>query len=357
MTPFVDVAVVLWRSAPYTEALFQGLETLDYPRDAVRIHFVDNGCGDGSLDAVRAEMRRREGHLPPIVIHEPGVNTGFSGGNNLVIKHAIEEGHPYVYLLNPDAEFEPGALREAVRVAESDPTIGSVQSLLVLQQEPGTVNAWGNEIHALGFGYCAGYKAPRASAPRGTTEIAYASGAGALYRTAALRKIGLLDEVLFAYHEDLDLGWRLWLAGYRNVLASESVVRHRYEFSRSIAKWYWMERNRWLVILKNYRLGTLAVLFPFLVAAEFGLLLFSVPGGWWKEKLRTYLWFLRPGTWSYLLAGRRAIRSIRTVPDSAMLARFTTDIAYQEYNRNIVTRIGNPAWRAVMRVIRAVVVW
>ena len=357
MQPFVDVIVVLWHSAPFMEALFAGLETLEYPHDRVTVHFVDNSPGDGSLDEVKAQMQKRAGKLPTIELHEPGTNTGFSGGNNLVMKLSIERGHAYSYLLNHDAAFEPAALKEIVELAESDPSIGSVQSLLVLQQNPDEINSTGNSIHFLGFGYCAGYHLKRSDAPTSPTQIGYASGAGVLFPNRVLNEVGLLDETLFAYHEDLDLGWRIMLAGYKNMLAPKSVVQHRYEFSRSIKKWFWMERNRNAVLMKNLKLATFLLLLPQLIAIDLLLLAFAVIGGWWREKLRAMSWFLKPSTWKYIAQSRRESAKIRKVPDAAILPVFTPVIAYQEFESPFVRTVANPLFKLSYAVVRAIVRW
>lgn len=357
MQPFVDVIVVLWHSAPFMEALFQGLETLDYPHDRVAVHFVDNSPGDGSLDEVKAQMTKRAGRLPTIELHEPGTNTGFSGGNNLVMRLSMERGHEYSYLLNHDASFEPGALTEIVALAQSDASIGSVQSLLVLQQNPDEINSTGNAIQFLGFGYCAGYHLKRTEAPTEPTQIGYASGAGVLFPNSVLKKVGLLDETLFAYHEDLDLGWRIMLAGYKNMLAPKSVIQHRYEFSRSIKKWFWMERNRNAVLLMNYSLATILLLLPQLVAIDLLLLAFAVTGGWWREKLRAMSWFLKPSTWTYMARGRKERQALRVISDAMVLKTFTPVIAYQEFESPFVRTVANPLFTLSYRITRAIVRW
>lgn len=355
--PYVDVISVLWKSTPFLEALFEGLVRVEYPHDRMTVHFVDNGPGDGSLDEVKRLQEKHAGRLPPIVIHEPGKNTGFSGGNNLVLRESIEKGHEYGYLLNHDAAFEEGTLREAVTMAETDEGIGSVQSLIVLQQSPDEVNSTGNAIHFLGFGYCAGYHEKRSEISPEKRLIAYASGAGVLLRTSALRVVGCFDETLFAYHEDLDLGWRMMLAGYRNVLAPKSVLRHRYEFSRSIAKWFWMERNRMAVVLKNYHLATLLILAPQLFAIEIIIFLFALYGGWGREKLRAWAWFWKPSTWTYLARGRKEISKLRKLPDHLILERFTPIIAYQEFESPFITTVANPLMRFSFAVLKNVVRW
>lgn len=351
-TPFVDVVVVLWHSVPFLGNLFKGLAGLDYPKNTMCVHFVDNSPNDGSLAEAKRLMALWGSQLPLVEIHEPGMNLGFSSGHNLAIIKSIERGHEYVYLLNYDAEFEPRALREAVEAAESDALVGSVQSLLVLQQNPEEINSDGNAIHFLGFGYCGGYHNKRAEVPSGIRNIAYASGAGVLFKNEVLQKTGLLDETLFAYHEDLDLGWRIMLAGYKNVLAPKSVVRHHYEFSRSIKKWFWMERNRTAVVLKNYRFLTLILLAPVLLVTDFAILAFAIKGGWWREKIRAMLWFFKPQTWVYLLRGRSEINRIRLVSDGAVLKMFTPYIKYQEFENDLVKSIANPFWKFSYEMVR-----
>src|SRR5207244_377430 len=69
----------------------------------------------------------------------------------------------------------------------------------------------GNELHYLGVGFVGGDGEP--DRPLDVAPIAYASGAGALYRASALRQVGTFDAAMFMYHEDSDLGWRLRVAG------------------------------------------------------------------------------------------------------------------------------------------------
>ncbi len=357
MFPRIHIVTVLWKSAEFLPALFEGLAHLDYPRELLEMHFVDNNPGDGSRSAVERLAHEYGDRIPRVVIHDPGWNSGFAGGNNFVLRKTIAQNIPYAYLLNHDASFEPNALQEAVLVAESDPCIGSVQSLLVLQQNPDEVNSRGNAIHYLGMGYCLGYHERRTSQATIPQSIAYASGAAVLYPTRVLKEVGLFDETLWMYHEDLDLGWRILLAGFRNVLAPKSVVRHRYEFSRSISKWYWMERNRIAVVLKNYRLPTIAILLPQLFIADLALFAYALKGGYWREKLKASLWFFTPRAWSFILRGRREIARIRKMPDRIIFDSMTPIIAYQEFEDPFLKTVVNPVWRMLFVLVKAMVVW
>jgi len=356
-SPKVDVIVCLFRNAQFMRALFEGAALQDYPREAWTLHFVDNGPGDGTLDEVKRLAAEFAEKLPAIKIHEPKMNLGFTGGNNLVMRQSIAAGTDYCYLLNGDAAFEAGALSEAVRVAESCLDIGAVQSLLVLQQDPDRINSWGNALHYLGFGYACGYRRKRSEAPRDVTEIAYPSGAGVLLRVATLAKVGLFDELFLAYHEDLDLGWRIRLVGQRCVLAPRSVVRHSYEFSRSIEKWFWMERNRWLVILRNYKVATLIWLAPQLIASELALLVLALAKGWWRDKLKVWAYLFKPTTWKYVSRTRRLINTMRKRSDHEILALTSPTIAYQDVESWPVKILLNPVGQALHWLTKMVVFW
>jgi GT2 family glycosyltransferase len=352
--PSVDVIVVMWNTRLYVDDLFRGLRAVQYPRDRLTIHIVDNASPDGAGAYVKQLLAHPDAALPRIILHEPGVNLGFAGGNNLVMRDSKAD---YCYLLNHDAVFQADTLRETVLVAEAHPNAGSVQSLLVLMQNPAIVNSLGNDIHFAAFGYCRGYLDPVSAVSPDVRPITFSSGAGVLYRTSALRTVGFFDEALFAYHEDLDLGWRLLLAGYDNLLAPKSVLQHKYEFSRSIAKWYWMERNRWAVYLINYRFGTILLTLPAMIAIEIATWFFAFRGGWFKEKWRATVFFLKWSTWAWILNARRHAQSLRRRTDRAILERFVYAIDYQDVKYPFMTWVANPLMQCYFAALKAVVRW
>jgi GT2 family glycosyltransferase len=355
--PRIAVVTVLYRCEKFMPDFLASIAAVDYPRERLELHLVDNGGGDGSLAAARREIEQLGRRLPTVVIHEPGANLGFAAGNNLALRSVIARGADYAFLLNPDATFEPSALREVVAAARDGADVGSVQSLLVLGDDPEKVNTCGNHIHFLGFGYVGGYLRARAAVSPAPRDIAFSSGACVLLPVPVLERVGLLDETLWLYHEDLDLGWRIRLCGLRNLVAPASVCRHHYEFSRATGKWYWMERNRWIVVLKNYRVPTILLLLPALLLADLGLLFMSAKGGWLGAKLRSLAWLLRPSAWRYLKAGRRAVRTIRRVPDRELLRHFTAVIDYPDFRNPIVVHVIEPVWKVMLALLRALVRW
>ncbi|MFH1047663.1 MAG: glycosyltransferase family 2 protein [Patescibacteria group bacterium] len=346
----VTIIVLTYNSSKYLDECFGTLKKINQGDLAVEIVAVDNASSDGTVE----QIRRR---WPGIRVVETGSNLGFAGGNNIAMRAAIESGSDYVYLLNHDTEVQTDFLLEAVRIMETSVDIGAVQSLLLLHPEKELVNSAGNAIHFLGFGYCRSYRLPVEKISRTDwPDIAYASGAGVLLRSSALRQVGLFDERLFMYHEDLDLGWRLRLAGYRSVLAPKSVVWHKYEFSRSIGKYYFMERNRYIVLFKNLKLWSLIVLAPSLIMSEFFLSLAAVRGGWWSKKFRALMYFLSPSAWRHIILERERVAGFRKIGDREAMKLFTYEIRDQEGISLFTLWVANPLMNIVWRTIRRFIV-
>lgn len=354
MKPTVAIVYLSYQSEPYLKEVTASLVAQTYPKEQVKVIIVDNASQDQSDALIRKDVLPRSGDDLPEVIYLPQTeNTGFSVGCNIGIERALLEGVDYVYLLNNDAKLHPQAIEEAVFLSESDQTIGSVQSLMCLWQDEEVINSTGGMVHWLGFGFVRdnGKKRSEIDVQDGE-EIAYASGAAVLYRAEALQKVGLLDPYYFLYHEDLELGWRLRLAGYKNVLSTKSVCYHYYEFKRSITKFFWMERNRGLVFGAHLSWRSLFLLLPFLWSLEFALILFALKGGWIREKLLVYQDWLLPKTWRHLRQKRAESAAIRQVSDQEIMRLFTGRILHQETSSPFVDSVVNPVLDVVFKIVR-----
>jgi GT2 family glycosyltransferase len=337
--------VVTYEAERFVEACFGSLRRIDAPGADVEVIAVDNGSRDGTVRLLRERF-------PEVTVLANDRNLGFAGGNNAGIRRALERGADFVYLLNPDTEVTPGFLREALSVAREHPEAGQVQSLLLLAAERNLVNTAGNAIHFLGLGYCGRFREPASSVPDAPAEIAFASGAGVLLRARTLRESGLFDEALFLYQEDLDLGWRMRLAGWTALLAPRSVVFHEYAFSRNPEKYYFLERNRALVLLKNLRVRNLVLLSPALVAGEVGLSAVALRGGWFRQKVRAWGHLLTPAAWRHVRAGRAAQRSIRRVEDAEIVRLWSGDVVFEGLAGSWLEGLANPAMRLAWRALR-----
>jgi hypothetical protein len=347
----VLILIVNYNGAAYIRACLASLRQAVGGRADAEILVVDNASTDGSAALVR--------EVPEVHLIGSATNRGFAGGNNVGLCWALEREFDYVYLLNQDTEVEPDFLDEAVRVAEADPSIAAVQSKLLLFQDKRRVCTLGNRIHYLGFGYNGNYGEIDATASLNgaAPEVAYACGAGVLLRASALRESGLFNEELFLYHEDLDLGWRLRLQDYRIVMAPRSVVYHKYEFSRNRNKFYYMERNRYMVMFQNCRAATLALLAVPAAIMQLGMMFYALANGYARDELRMLQYFCRRDTWRRIRATRRAVQRARRIGDRAVFRHFCGKVEFEALQSWVLKRVANPVFNAVWVVMRPLIRW
>jgi N-acetylglucosaminyl-diphospho-decaprenol L-rhamnosyltransferase len=143
-------------------------------------------------------------------------------------------------------------------------------------------------------------------------------------RREAWLSLGGLDEEYFMYGEDLDLGLRMWLAGYSVGMVPSARVIHGYEFDKGRSKWFWLERNRWRTVLSVYPAALLALLAPALLAAELGLLAVAARQGWLGAKLRAQAAVI--GGLRSTLGRRREVQRGRQVGAREFAAQLTSSL-------------------------------
>jgi GT2 family glycosyltransferase len=350
--PTVAVILVTFYGTTNLERLWASLRTQRYPSSCWRLTVIDN-----SPDGTATRWFRDNGAEAHVLF--PGHNTGYAGGNALGMQDALSAGDDYALVVTQDVCLEPDALRALVDVAETHPGAGAVQPKLLRRTPEGRVviHSRGNELHYVGVGFVGGDG--EADRPLEVHPIAYASGAAALYRTRALREVGVFDPGLFMYHEDSDLGWRMHLAGWDTLLAPEAIVHHDYDFARPAwrMKWYYVERNRWINLLTHYRAATLLLLAPALLGFELVSLLYAARRGWLGERLAAYLFFVRAETWRYLKVKRRAVQAVRRRRDSDLACMLSARFAFGPVATPLVRWILDPAFAAYWGMVRRVLAW
>jgi GT2 family glycosyltransferase len=232
------VAVVLsWNGREDTLAALESLE-----REGLPAVCVDNGSTDGSPEAV-------EERFPAVELIRTGVNLGYTGGNNVGIRRALDRGADWVLLVNNDAVVEPGltaALEEAVRLR---PDAGVLACKVTFFDPPDLIWFGGARFDTLlGYhGRQAGYGKPDPDPGAPPRDTGRATGAGMAVSRAAIERAGLLDERLFAYVEDAEWSLRIRSAGFEVVYVPRAVVRHKVSASTggtaSITNLYYDTRN------------------------------------------------------------------------------------------------------------------
>lgn len=184
---------------------FQDFETL----------VVDNGSEDGSLALLREAY-------PEVRVISLGENQGFSRAVNAGIRASRS---PYVILLNNDTEPEPGYVEALVRSIGRSKRIFSVSPKMIQLHDRGLIDDAGDLYTIVGWAAQRGVGQPVEDYDRPCRIFSACAGA-AIYRRSVFEKIGCFDELHFAYLEDIDVGFRAKLAGYRNEYCPEAVVYH-----------------------------------------------------------------------------------------------------------------------------------
>jgi GT2 family glycosyltransferase len=348
-----SVAIIIspnWKdyAEKYLEDCVASLRKQDY-QGKMKIFLTDNETSERSFQLISKIVPEAE-----FILNKN--NDGFAKGNNDAMRLATAENFDYLFLINMDAVAEPDCIRKLVEVAENDDGIAAVQPRIMLWNEKEKINSLGNVTHFLGFGYSQGYKEKYSERENKVHDIGYFSGAAVLLRAELLNNIGLFDEKYWMYNEDQELGMRIWLSGSRCVVSDTAVAYHKYEFSKSIKQFYWMDRNRILVMLECYQVLTLILILPAFFVMEFGLILFSLKSGWFKEKLRVWKYFFSLRNWKYILKARKRNQCLRKVKEREFIRLMVGKIWYQEVD-DWKLRFVNPVFEVYWMVCRFIIFW
>ena len=180
-----------------------------------RILVVDNASTDGTL----AYM---EENYPEIEVIALDQNYGFSKAVNIGIQNSTT---PYVLLLNNDTTVDSHFVEEMVKAIKSSKRIFSVSSKMIQMYHPELIDSAGDLYTLVGWGICRGTGRPVSNYTR-QDDIFTACAGAAIYRRSVFKKIGYFDENHFAYLEDIDVGYRAKIYGYRNIYCPTALVYH-----------------------------------------------------------------------------------------------------------------------------------
>ena len=240
----VSVVLVNFRGATDTLTAVRELQRLDWPAERLEIVVVDNASGDDSVERIRAEA-------PGVILVESATNDGFAGGCNAGVAASSGE---FIAFLNNDARPDPQWVAAAMSVFSGSRNVGAVASR-VLDWEGQKVDYIDAALTWFGMGYkpYTGEAPPRKS--EGRKDVLFGTGSAMFVRRSVFEELGGFDEHYFMFFEDVDLGWRLNLAGHRFVYEPASLAFHRHHASmKSFGQHkenYLLERNALFTLFKN----------------------------------------------------------------------------------------------------------
>jgi len=241
-----EIIIVNWNNRRETLECLAAVEAQLTARASITV--VDNGSTDGSATAIASRH-------PNVKLFALPANRGFTGGLAAALAGSVAD---HVIFLNNDAVPQEGWLDAFVRAIESAPDdVVSIGGKIV--DPTGTkIDFIGGVLTFDGHAFQNGFRYPTGSRdePAAGDEILFACGGNMISRRAKLMELGAFDDDFFAYLEDVDFGWRTWIAGLRVLFEPRALVRHASsttsnrlgDFERGVL----FERNALQTAIKNY---------------------------------------------------------------------------------------------------------
>lgn len=345
------VAIVLINYHDYAERFLSDC------RDSLRaqsyknfqVYIVDNDYSEASLNYLKENYKEAK-----LLSREDG---NYAAAENLGFKQAIEDGADYLVALNMDTVAEVNYLQELVTALELNPQAGMAQSKILLQPkddkekaEP-RINSTGNIFHFLGFGFTQDYNKKDKEIAGYPLIRGYVSGCSFIIRQEIFSQVGGLNEDFYMYHDDIELSLKVKLAGHELILAPRSRVFHKYEFSRSIKMFYYMERNRHLLLFIFAPLRYLLLISPLLLLMDISMLVFSLFNASTSQVLKAYLYFFKPLNINRIKQARKLMkdtkkRFVELAPD------FQSKIKFQEIDNPLLKYVANPLMSCYWFIIK-----
>ena len=291
------------------------------------IYLIDNGSKDESVKEL-AKIKMKNLHF-----HQEKQNTGFTGGVNIGITWALENNFDAVALLNNDANPEPEWLENLVRGFANSPEIGAVTSLM-LDKTGKLIDDAGDIYSTWGIPSLRGEDEPKQNAPE-SGLIFGATGGATLYKAEVFRQIGLFDEDFFAYNEDVDIDWRMQLAGFKIWYEKSAIVWHKHSATSSKIPGFTITqvfKNLPQVFWKNVPAPMLFWMWPKFALVYTAFIFYQIPKGRLKFALK--------GFWQSLLLTPKAFKKRRQIQRQKVVSnKYISSILYHGLPLRQVKRI------------------
>jgi len=221
----VAVIILNWNGAAllrrYLPSVIEGTD-----QAIADVIVADNGSTDDSLQVLQQEF-------PSVKVMAFDKNYGFAQGYNLAIEKTM---YPYTVLLNSDVRTPHGWLNPLLDFMETHPAVGAVMPKLLHDREDGKqmfeyAGAAGGYIDCHGYPYCRGrifecLEEDHGQYDDGAKSVFWATGACLMVRSQLYHDVGGLDKDFFAHMEEIDLCWRIRLAGNELMMVPSSHVYH-----------------------------------------------------------------------------------------------------------------------------------
>lgn len=266
----VSIVVLNWNGENYIKECVDSLLAQRYENKEIIV--VDNRSDDNSVDFLKNL------YCDQIKIIENKENLGFPAGNNIGVKNALGE---FVFLVNNDTVTAPDCIEKMIDTANSSENIGCVACKIMFYSDRKRLDNVGLWLYRDGLNRVIGRNEIDKGQYDDLNEVVGPSGCAGLWRKDVYELVGGMDERYKFYGEDVELGLKYRLLGYKCVFCKNAVVYHM--GSKSIGSYskekaFLVERNRLWVLLKIFPLRDILVS-PYFTLKRYLYNLYSIKSG------------------------------------------------------------------------------
>ena len=283
MKPLISIIILNYNAGNLLIDCVSSIQKSAYTN--FEIILVDNISKDNS-------HKKCKDSFPTIKLIENKENLGYCEGNNVGLRTSKGK---FVVVLNPDTIVDSNWLDELLEAYQNNGE-GLYQPKFLATSDNSMLLSTGQMIQLFGFGYSRSKGDKDEKLFEKIEQIDYASGTCLFTSKKILKKIGLFDPFLFAFHDDLELCWRAALNRIKSFYVPKSIVYHPIEgtsFKWSPLKFKLMERNRKYCLLTLYDRSTFYKMLPALIVVDIAVFFFYLSKGLMKMKILADLEILK----------------------------------------------------------------
>lgn len=264
--PLVDIVILNYNGRRFLNECLGSVLRGSYPNQ--QVYLLDNASTEDDVDYVAK-------HFPNVKIIRNLLNNGYCAAYNLAFSVCTGK---YIVFLNNDVTVAPDWVDHMVALAESDAEIAALQPKIVSyfnEHQFEYAGASGGLMDKYGYPFLRGRVFDSIEDDNGqyndSIEVFWTSGAAMFIKRECLYESGTLDETIVHHMDEIDLCWRLRMAGYKLKVQPLSVIRHiggATIQTHSYKKVYWNHRNSLYIMLKNYGLANMLTKVPVHIALD-----------------------------------------------------------------------------------------
>jgi len=310
------VVIPNWNGADRIRLCLDSLKDQTQPHQVV---VVDNGSVDDSISIIQTDY-------PESVLIKQDKNYGFTGGVNPGIQKALNSDAEYVALLNNDAVADKDWWKELLDTLQKNPEVGVVTSK-ICDKDKAHLDSTGDIYTVWGLPFPRGRGEDYSDNYDKNDEIFAGSGGASMYRLQIFKDIGMFDQDFFAYYEDVDVGFRAQLAGWKAAYAPKALVYHEIGATsgplKGFTTYQTMKNLPWLM-WKNVPWALMPRVFPRFTLAYLSFALSAISRGQVWPVFKGVL--VSTVLWPKKMMQRHGIQSHRKVTVSYINSIITHDL-------------------------------